>query len=54
MCNVNISDHMLVILHLEQVKDLVNYPFKFNVVWIEEPKFMDLVRSNWSGLLGIK
>jgi hypothetical protein len=37
VCNVKISDHMPVILHLEQEKEFVNYPFKFNYVWLEEP-----------------
>jgi hypothetical protein len=54
VCNVKISDHMPVILHMEQVKDHVNYPFKFNIVWLNDPEFVDLVRSNWNGLLGTK
>jgi hypothetical protein len=52
VCNLKISDHMLVILHLEQDKGKVCYPFKFNYVWLEEPEFVNLVRSNWIGLLG--
>jgi hypothetical protein len=52
VCNVKISDHMPVILHLEAVKDQVKYPFKFNLVWLDDPEFVALVRSNWNGLLG--
>jgi hypothetical protein len=50
--NIKISDHMPVILHLEQDKEKFCYPFKFNFVWLEEPEFDNLVRSNWNGLLG--
>jgi hypothetical protein len=52
VCNSNISDHMPVILHLEQEIGKVCYPFKFNSVWLEEPEFVNLVRENWNGLLG--
>jgi hypothetical protein len=43
---------MPVILHVEAVKDQVKYPFKFNSVWLDDPEFVALVRSNWNGLLG--
>ena len=52
VCNSKISDHMLAILHLEQEIGKVCYPFNFNSVWVEEPKFVNLVRENWNGLLG--
>jgi hypothetical protein len=52
VCNVKISDHMPVIIHLEQGNDIVSYPFKFNAVWLEDPDFVNLVRTNWVGLLG--
>lgn len=52
VCNAKISDHMSVILHMENVKDHVQYPFKFNFVWLDDPDFVDLFRSNWNGLLG--
>jgi hypothetical protein len=45
---------MPMILHVEQGKDYVNYPYKFNSVWLEEPDFVNLVRTNWVGLLGTK
>jgi hypothetical protein len=54
VCNLNISDHMPVILHLEQENRKVSYPFKFNSIWMEDPKFDNFVRSNWVGLLGTK
>jgi len=42
---------MPLILHLEQEKEKHCYPFKLNYVWLEEPDFVNLVRSNWNGLL---
>ena len=45
---------MPVILHVEAVKDQVKYPFKFNSVWLDDPEFVDLVRSSWNGLLETK
>jgi hypothetical protein len=30
----------------------INYPFKFNAVWLEEQDFVRLVRNNWADLLG--
>ena len=54
LCNVKISDHMPMILHLEQEKEFFSYPFKFNYVWLEEPYFVNLVRTNLDGLLGSK
>jgi hypothetical protein len=52
VCNDNISDHMPVILHMELGSDTVIYPFKFNVVWLEDPDFVSLVRTNWAVFLG--
>jgi endonuclease/exonuclease/phosphatase family metal-dependent hydrolase len=52
VCNLNISDHMPVILHLEKDIREVSFPFKFNSIWLDEPEFVNFVRSNWAGLLG--
>jgi hypothetical protein len=52
VCNTKISDHMPVILHVENDIRKVSYPFKFNSVWLEDPYFVELVRTNWNGLLG--
>jgi hypothetical protein len=52
VCNDKISDHMHVILHMELGSDIVIYPFKFNVVWLEDQDFVSLVRANWVILLG--
>jgi exonuclease III len=49
--NIKISDHMPMIFHLEQEKEKYNYPFKFNYVWLDEPDFVNLVRSTWNKLL---
>jgi hypothetical protein len=54
VCKVKILDHMPMIIHLEQGNDTVNYPFKFNAVWLEDPNFVNLVRTNWAGLLDTK
>jgi hypothetical protein len=51
-CNDKISDHMPVILQLDFGSDIVRYPFKFNVVWLEDPYFVSIVRNNWVDLLG--
>jgi hypothetical protein len=45
---------MLVILHLEQEKEKFNYPFKFNSIWLDEPDFVDLVRTTQNRLLDIE
>jgi len=41
-----------VILHIENDIRKVSYPFKFNSVWLEDPYFVELFRTNWNGLLG--
>jgi hypothetical protein len=43
---------MSVILHLEKDTGQIGYPFKFNSVWLDEPDFVNLVRTSWNGLLG--
>jgi hypothetical protein len=50
VCNSKISNHMPVILHVENEIGKVSYPFKFNLVWLEDPEFVDLVSENWNGL----
>ena len=47
-CNENILDHMLVILHMEKVKNQVQYPFKFNSDLLKDELFGDLVREVWN------
>ena len=54
VCNLKISDHMSVILHLEKDNREVSYPFKFNSTSLEEPYFVNYVRSKWVGLLGVE
>jgi hypothetical protein len=54
VCIYNISDHMLVILHMEQDTRIANYPFKFNFVWIKDLEFVELVKKKWNDLLGSK
>jgi hypothetical protein len=46
LSHLNISDHLPVILHLEQVQEKVNYPFKFNSIWLEDPELVNFVRNN--------
>jgi hypothetical protein len=45
---------MPVILHMELGSDTVIYPFKFNAVWLEDPNFVSLVRTNWAVNFGSK
>jgi hypothetical protein len=52
--NVKISDHMPVVFQLDQEQENISYPFKFNFVWLDEPDFVNLVRSKWNGLLDTK
>jgi hypothetical protein len=50
--NVKISDHMPVVFQLDQEQEKISYPFKFNFVWLTEPDFVKLVRTNWNKLVG--
>jgi hypothetical protein len=43
---------MPAILHLDQGDETVIYLFKFNALWLEDPYFVNLVRTKWVGLLG--
>jgi len=52
VCNTKISDHMSVILHLENDLGQTGYPFKFNSVRLEDPDFENLVRTSWNDPLG--
>jgi len=52
--NVKIFDHMHVVFQLDQEQENISYPFKFNFVWLTEPDFVKLVRSNCNGILGTK
>jgi len=42
---------MSIILHLEKYLGQIGYPFKFNSVWLDDPDFVNLVRTSWNGLL---
>ena len=48
--NIDIFDHMLVILQLEFASEQVNCSFMFNHAWMEESDFIDLVQGNWHSL----
>jgi len=50
--NSNISNHMPVILDMENDVRKVRYPFKFNSVCLEDTYLVEIVRTNWNGLLG--
>jgi exonuclease III len=52
ICNDKISDHMPIMLQLDFGSDIVRYPFKFNVVWLEDQDFVSMVRTSWVDLLG--
>jgi hypothetical protein len=43
-----------VVLQIEQEKEKIKFPFKFNSVWLTEPDFVFLVRSNWHKLVMIE
>jgi hypothetical protein len=51
VCNLKVSDHLPVILHLELENEKCCYPFKFNSIWLEDPDLVNFVRTNWEGLL---
>jgi endonuclease/exonuclease/phosphatase family metal-dependent hydrolase len=44
-CNDKISDHIPVMLQLEFESDIVRYPFKFNVVWLEDQDLSFLLET---------
>jgi len=41
--NINLSDHMYVVLQFEQEKKKINLPFKLNLVLLKDPEFVLLV-----------
>jgi hypothetical protein len=52
VCNLKVSDHLPVILHLESDNEKIFYPFKFKSIWLEDPELVNFVRTNWDGILG--
>jgi len=45
---------MPVLLELESGNDFVKYPFKFNVIWLDDQDFVSLIQNSWADLLGRK
>jgi hypothetical protein len=46
--NVKTYDHMLVVFQIDKGQERIKYPFKLNSVWLSDPDFEQLVRSNWN------
>jgi hypothetical protein len=45
--NFKISDHMSVVFQMEPTQKKHKVPFKLILVWLKDPIFSSLVRSNW-------
>ena len=45
---------MLIIFQFEDGGERDDYPFKFNVVWLKDPGFTDLVRNHWMDLIQLE
>lgn len=41
---------MSIILQINLRLERINYPFKFNLVWLEEVEFVELVKNFWGSL----
>lgn len=52
MINSSISYHNTIVLQLEKGSRLIRYHFKFNVVWLEEAEFVDLIKRFWNSIIG--
>jgi len=45
---IDIFDHDMIILEWSSSNELKALPFKFNHMWLREPKFLELVRESWA------
>ena len=44
------SDHKFIVLEIALDIDLAYYPFKFNLVWLVDDEFYNLVKDTWTNL----
>ena len=48
--SLGISNHKEIILQIDFDKNVVNYPFKFNPIWLEDQLFCEFFKDRWSVL----
>ena len=48
--SLGISNHKEIILQIDFNKNVVNYPFKFNQICLEDQLFCEFVKERWSVL----